>query len=161
MTLGEWIQLYEKKTSSTFKPHPDFQLFFFPERGFCEIALEPKTKMVMAYQLCGDGHFWKRVLEAFAMAAGYEHCGAICIRHVKPYMRFFGFRILCTKDLPDGSKIYYGEDKDGLTARLAPAWKEQDDYAYYVTWEVKNGTGIRQDNRRHPVRAEGYPESAE
>ena len=139
MTKDEWIALYEKKTKSAFKPHPNFQMFFFPERGFCEVAFEPKVQMVMAYQLCGDGKFWKRVLDALAMAAGYEHCGAICIRHIKPYIRFFGFHIVRTELLPDGTCIYYCKDGDGATARCAPAWKEQDGYAYYVTWEVKNG----------------------
>ena len=139
MTLDEWIALYEKKTDSTFKPHPNFKLLFFPERGFCEVAFEPKTEMIMAYQLCGDGRFWKRVIESLAMVAGYHHCGTICIRHVRPFMRLFGFRITRTENLSDGSSIYYGEDADGMTARLAPAWKEQDDYAYYVTWEVDDG----------------------
>ena len=75
-SLEEWAELYKKKTHNDFKPHPNFRLIFFPERGFCEVAFEPKVQMVMAYQLCGDGKFWKRVLDALAMAAGYEHCGA-------------------------------------------------------------------------------------
>lgn len=136
MTMDEWIKIYEKKTNSTFKPHPNFQLLFFPERGFCEAAFESKTRMVMAYQLCGDGRFWRRVLESLALAAGFRHCVAICIRHVKPYIRLFGFHVVSAEELPDGSFLYYAADVEGHKARLAPAWKEQDDYAYYVTWEV-------------------------
>lgn len=138
MTIDEWIALYEKKTDSTFKPHPNFKLLFFPETGFCEVAFEPKTEMVMAYQLCGDGRFWKRVLDSLAMVAGFKHCGAICIRHVKPYIRLFGFHITREEKLADDTFIYYCEDTQGNHARLAPAWKNEDGtYSYYVTWEVK------------------------
>lgn len=138
MTLDEWIKLYEKKTDSTFKPHPSFKLLFFPERGFCEVAFEPKTEMIMAYQLCGDGRFWKRVLDSLAMVAGFKHCGAICIRHVKPYIRLFGFHISREEKLADDTCIYYCENADGVHARIAPAWKNEDGtYSYYVTWEVK------------------------
>lgn len=138
MTIDEWIKLYEKKTKSTFKPHPNFKLLFFPERGFCEVAFEPKTEMIMAYQLCGDGRFWKRVLDSLAMVAGFEHCGAICIRHVKPYIRFFGFHITREEKLADDTCIYYCENADGIHARVAPAWKNEDGtYSYYVTWEAK------------------------
>ena len=138
MTKDEWIALYEKKTKSDFKPHPNFQLLFFPERGFCEVAFEPKTEMVMAYQLCGDGRFWKRVLDSLAMVAGFEHCGAILIRRVKAYIRLFGYHVTGKDALPDGSFIYYAEDNDGSQARFAPAWKEPDGtQAYYATWKVK------------------------
>lgn len=135
-SLEEWAEFYKKKTHNDFKPHPNFRLIFFPERGFCEVSLEPRTRMVMAYQLCGDGRFWKRVLDALAMAAGYEHCGAICIRHIKPYIRFFGFHIVHTEPLPDGTCIYYGENSEGAACRCSPAWKDENGYAYYVTWEI-------------------------
>lgn len=135
-SIEYWVELYEKKTHSDFKPHPNFQLLFFPERGFCEVALEPKTKMIMAYQLCGDGHFWKRIIDAIATVAGFKHGGAICVRHIKPYIRFFGFRVVREEALSDGTRVYYCENKQGTKARCAPAWKDEDGYAYYVTWEV-------------------------
>jgi hypothetical protein len=138
MTMEEWISLYEKKTESKFKPNPNFKLLFFPERGFCEVAFAPKTKMVMAYQLCGDGRFWKRVLDSLAIVLGYEHCGAILIRQVKAYIRLFGYRITSKDALTDGNFIYYAKDNDGSQARLAPAWEEPNGtQAYYATWNVK------------------------
>lgn len=146
MTIDEWIALYEKKTDSTFKPHPNFKLLYFPERGFCEVAFEPKTEMVMAYQLCGDGRFWKRVIDSLAMVAGFKHCGAILIRRVKAYIRLFGFHIVREEKLVDGTSIYYCEDKQGNHLRLAPAWKERDGYAYYATWEINDGPRIKLGN---------------
>ena len=106
MTKDEWVALYEKKTKSAFKPHPNFKLLFFPERGFCEVTFDPKTQMVMAYQICGDGRFWKRVLDSLAMVAGFKHCGAILIRNVKAYVRLFGFHIVREDKLVDGTYIY-------------------------------------------------------
>lgn len=137
MTFDKWKALYEKKTRNKFKFHPSFQFLFFSERGFCEVALEPHTQMVMAYQLCGDGRFWKHVIDSIAIMAGYEHGGAICIRHIKPYIRFFGFHIVKEEQTSDGVPIYYCENAEGEKARCAPAWKDVDGYAYYVTWEVK------------------------
>lgn len=146
-TFEEWVQVYEKKTNNPFRKHSDFTLIFFPERGFCEVAFEPKTQMVMAYQLCGDGRFWKRVMDSMAIVSGYSHCGAICIRHIKPYIRFFGFRVVKEEQTTDGVPIYYCENADGEKARCAPAWKDTDGYAYYVTWEVKAWQTNSQHNR--------------
>ena len=137
MRIEEWIRIYENKTHNQFRRHAGFTLIFFPERGFCEVAFEPKTQMVMAYQICGDGRFWKRVLDSLAVVAGFKHCGAIFIRHVKPYIRLFGFHIMREEKLADGTCIYYCENAEGEKARCAPAWKDTDGYAYYATWEVK------------------------
>lgn len=135
--MEEWVSVFEKKTKDPFRRHPGFKLLFFPERGFCEVAFEPKTQMIMAYQLCGDGRFWKRVLDSLAVMAGYGHCGAICIRHIKPYIRFFGFRVVQEEQTKSDTPIYYCENEEGVKARCAPAWKDDSGWAYYVTWEVK------------------------
>ena len=154
MTLGEWIHFYETKTKNPFQPHPNFHLLFLPEYGFCEIALEPSSQMVMAYQLCGDGKFWKRIIDFVASVVGYTHCGAICIRHIKPYIRFFGFHIVKEERLADGSSIYYCENKEGTKARCAPAWKDENGLAYYVTWEIDNGNKTTTVDGRHELCAE-------
>lgn len=147
-TFQEWKAWYEDKTHNEFKFHPSFRFIYFPEKGFCEIALEPHTRMVMAYQLCGDGRFWKRVIDSIAMMTEYKHGGAICIRHIKPYIRFFGFHIVKEEQTKDGVPIYYCENAEGEKARCAPAWKDTDGYAYYVTWEVKAWqTRIQHSNR--------------
>ena len=136
-TFEEWTRIYEDKTHNPFRRHAGFTLIFFPERGFCEIAFEQKTQMVMAYQLCGDGRFWRRVLDSLAVMAGYGHCGAICIRHIKPYIRFFGFHVVREEQTKSDAPIYYCENEDGVKARCAPAWKDDSGWAYYVTWDVK------------------------
>lgn len=137
-TLNEWIAFYEEKTGEKFKPHPSFKLLYFPKRGFCEISLEPKTKMVIAYQLCGDGHFWKDLLDSFTKLLGFTHGGAICVRSIVPYIRYWGFRIDQTIRLPNGQNQYFCINRYGEKARCSPAWlKEGGEYAYFVTWEVK------------------------
>lgn len=136
MTLEEWIKEYEKKTKRKFEPAKGFKLFYFPERGFCEIATN--GNMVMAYQLCGDGKFWRRILEFLSISLGYKVAGTICIRHILPYIRFWGFSVVRTEELSDGTKRYFAEDGYGKRATFSPAWKFTDngEYAYYVTWEV-------------------------
>ena len=126
-TFEEWIRIYEDKTHNPFRRHEGFSLIFFLERGFCEVAFEPKTQMVMAYQLCGDGRFWKRVMDSMAIVSGY--------------------RVVKEEQTTDGVPIYYCENADGEKARCAPAWKDTDGYAYYVTWEVKAWQTNSQHNR--------------
>lgn len=139
-TLDEWIAIYEQKTGEVFKPHPSFKLLYFPDRGFCEIGLDQKAEMVMAYQLCGDGHYWKSVLDSIAKLIGYGHGGTICTRHIKAYIRYWGFRIKQTIRLENGLEQYFCEDKYGVQARCSPAWENKDGtHAYFVTWEIKEG----------------------
>lgn len=136
-TFEEWQELYKKKTGKEFERCEAFKLFFFPEKGFCEIGI--LDKMVVAYQLCGDGWFWRRVLEILAMSLNMTHCGTICIRHIKPYIRFWGYKIERTETTDDGKyQIYHCKDADGKYLKCSPAWVDNDtgEVAYYMTWEV-------------------------
>ena len=136
-TFEEWCAIYKKKTGKEFKRAESFKLFFFPEKGFCEIGI--LKDMVVAYQLCGEGWFWRRVIEVLAISLNMNHCGAICIRHIKPYIRFWGGKIERTEQTEDGKhEIYYCVDEHGTHMRCAPAWVDNDtgEVAYYMTWEV-------------------------
>lgn len=138
-TLEEYIARYEKKTGETFTPKAGFKLFYLPDRGFCEIAVAGHIEMVQAYQMCGDGRFWRDYITLLAQSLNIKMAGTFCIRtNVKAYARFFGYKITKKEPLPDGSFIYLAEDERGSHARLSPVHMHDDPnkITYLVTWEV-------------------------
>lgn len=139
-TFAEWTALYEQKTGKPFKRQESMRLFFYPERGFAELGVDTENKLVVAYQLCGDGWFWRRVMETLALSLGYTHCGTVCIRRIKPYIRFWGYRIDKTGYTDDGIPRYYCTDNHGRKLTCSPAWRDDEtgEYAYWMTWEVND-----------------------
>ena len=136
MTLEEYITKYENRTKEKFEPSKGFKLFYFPDRGFCEMSVIVQAKMVIARQMCGDALFWRQAVELICMVAGYTHAGTYCIRHVKPYIRLFGFHIDRTEDTPEGTR-YFCTDNNGKHGQCSPAWiTSKGERAYYITWEV-------------------------
>ena len=141
-TLEEWIALYEKKTGEKFEREEGFRLYYFPERGFCEILVDMKNKIVIAYQLCGDGWFWRRMIEFIAKALEYGVCGAVCIRRdIKAYIRFWKMKIRRTETTPEGLERYFCSDEYGKKLTCSPAWERvwpdgKKTYTYFMTWEV-------------------------
>ena len=136
-TFDEWKAIYKEKTGKEFIRAEQFKLFFFPEKGFCEIGI--LKDMVVAYQLCGEGWFWRRVLEILAMSLNMSHCGTICIRHIKPYIRFWGYKVERAEETEDGKhKIYHCRDARGKYLKCSPAWEDNEtgETAYFMTWEV-------------------------
>ena len=137
MQLNEWIKKYEDSTGEKFKPHPQFRLFFLPERGFCEYHSD--GNLLMIYQLCGDGKFWYDYATLLALLTSCKNIGTICIRkNVKAYIRFWGYKITSIDNLDGGLHRYHCINKYGKKSLLSPAWtdKEKTIQAYYVTWEV-------------------------
>ena len=136
MTLAEWIAKYEQKTNDRFEPKDGFKLFYLPERGFCELRIDQDQQMVLLWQVCGDGRFWRDFAEGVGQIFGYRRFGTIGIRYgAKAYMRLFGFGVTGEETLPDGNKRYYGAGGRG-TCRCSPAWVQNGRLAYYITWEV-------------------------
>lgn len=138
-TLNEYIKKYEQKTKEKFKPKEGFKLFYLPERGFCEIAITQKNKMLMIYQLCGDGKFWRDFALVLAQTLKIKKFGTICIRkNIEAYIRLWGFKITKKEPLNDGSFIYKAENKEGNKARISPIRIHEDTsrISYLVTWEV-------------------------
>lgn len=136
-TFDKWKEIYKEKTGKDFIRAEAFKLFYFPEKGFCEIGI--LKDMVVAYQLCGEGWFWRRVLEILAVSLNMTHCGTICIRHIKPYIRFWGYKIERTEETEDGKhKIYHCKNSEGKYLKCSPAWvdNETGEVAYFMTWEV-------------------------
>ena len=139
-TLEEYIKKYKEKTKDKFKPKNGFKLFYLPDRGFCEIGVTTDKSLLTIYQLCGDGKFWRDYATLTAQNLNIKKIGSICIRkNVEAYIRFWGFKVTKKEPLNDGSFIYYAENKEGKTARLAPIHIHDDDpsrISYFVTWEV-------------------------
>ena len=136
-TFEEWVALYEKKTGVKFVRNKGFKMFFWPDRGFCEVGV--LDNMVVAWQLCGEGKFWRQLLEAFADALNKPACGTVCVRHIKPYIRFWGAKIKRTEITPTGQERYFCETDDGVKLQCSPAWVDDDtgEISYFMTWEVK------------------------
>ena len=137
MDLENWIVKYEGKTGEKFERDIRFELFFHPDKGFCEIG--QGDNLLIINQLCGDARFWRDLVDNAAKASGIKHCGTWCIRkEILAYIRLFGYRIVREHILPDGLKIYYAIRKEtGKPGRAAPCFKYKDTgtQAYFITWE--------------------------
>ena len=138
-SLEEYIKIYEQKTKDKFAPNKACKLFYLPERGFCELKVAEDNSMLMIYQLCGDGKFWRDFATLFAQTLGIKALGSICIReNIRAYIRFWGYKITKKEPLSDGSFIYYAENNEGKKGRVAPIYIHEDKHriSYLVTWEV-------------------------
>ena len=137
MTLDEWIQKYNAKTPEPFKRDERYELFFLPDKGFCEVGMT--DDMVVIHQLAGDARFWKEKISDMARKVGIKKGGTWCVRKaILAYIRLFGYRIEATAELSDGLKRYYCVHKETEKHGLAsPAFKfESGEQAYFITWEV-------------------------
>ena len=121
-TLEEWIKFYEEKTKEKFVRDKSYELFYLPDKGFCEIFVS--GKMVVIKQLAGDGRFWKKFAEKIARRMDKKVCGSWFIRkELFAYIKLFGFKITETEKLPDGSKRYHGVDNLGRKGLMSPAFE--------------------------------------
>ena len=137
MNFQGWITKYEQKTREKFEPKNGFRLFFLPERGFCEIRADADKQMILVWQLCGDGHFWKDYAELLAQMMGYHNMGTVCIRgNIEAYIRLWGFSVEQKEVLPDGNFRFHCVNKDGKKGLVSPAWTENGKVSYFITWEV-------------------------
>ena len=139
-SFDEWVEFYERKTKMKFKREKAYRLFYFPERGFAEIAVNEEKKMLVIRQLAGDGAFWHRAIEILAILFGVKTCGSIVVRHIKPYIRYFGYKIDSVEYTKDGYPRYFCTNSSGSKATVSP-WGLDDEtkqMLYIVTWEVKD-----------------------
>lgn len=129
--------MYGEKTGSPFERNKNYKLFYFPERGFCEVAADVEHGIVVINQLCGDARFWRRMVECLASSMGIECCGTFCLRHIKPFIRLFGFRIVSTEEC-GGYTRYHGIDEYGCRGTATPYGLNDDtgNMEYMITWEV-------------------------
>lgn len=92
-SLQEWIEFYERKTGDKFSVPQGYGLNYLAERGFAQMMLDDKNKMVVVYQVCGDGKFWHDYAEMCAAGAGFDCVATMCTRPIRPYIRAFGWKI--------------------------------------------------------------------
>lgn len=135
MDMQGWIELYERKTGTTFIRKSDFALLFFPDVGFAEIGLHEKTKSVNVYRVCGDIKMWHKIIEAIAQLCGFNTITAIIIRKMKPFIRLWGGKIAKEETGPLGT-IYKGTLQNG-TFQCYPIARINDKPQYIVIMEVK------------------------
>lgn len=141
-TIDEWAAVYQKKTGKPFVHDDKFKLFFFPERGFCEIGVDGNEKIVVMNQVCGDGWFWRRLAEFLAESLGYQTCGTMFLRNVKANMRLWGFTEVSEKNTDDGVPRYFGKDRYGNEMHCSPAWVDNTGkHIYNAVWTFKNKGG--------------------
>jgi hypothetical protein len=135
MTLEEWIEKYNKKTPTKFERDEKYDLFFLPDKGFCEVGMT--GDMVIIHQLCGDARFWKEKVSEMARTIGVKKCGTWCVRQqIKAYIRLFGYTVYKTEKTTEGLTRYYGREKNGKEGLMSPAFRfETGEQAYFVTWE--------------------------
>lgn len=136
MDLQGWIAKYEKKTGEKFIRKDNFSLLFFPDAGFCEIGLHPKTKSVNVYRVCGDIKIWQKIIESFAQLCGFDTITAIIIRKMKPFIRLWGGQITEEENGQLGT-IYKGTIPNG-TFQCYPIARIHNRPQYIVVMEVKN-----------------------
>lgn len=138
MTLDEWISLYNSKNPhDKFRRDDKYALFFKEDKGFCEVLMS--DDMAIIGQLCGDARYWKDAVDRAAAKAGIPHGGTLNIRSSAPaYIRLFGYRIVETEILSDGTKRYRTiHKKTGKHGLVSPAFRYEDGtQAFYITWEI-------------------------
>lgn len=112
-SLKEWIKIYEDKTGDTFGIPEGYRFFYMAERGFASMKPDFKTRLMVVYQVCGDGKFWRDFAEmTFAVPLGLDAVCTICTRPIKPYIRGFGWEIL-DEQCKDGQYRFLCQDSSG------------------------------------------------
>ncbi|MGE1061183.1 hypothetical protein NXG27_00835 [Megasphaera paucivorans] len=147
-SLKDWIQEYEKGTGNKFECLKDFTLWYLPNRGFCQFTMLPNEKLIFIRDTCNDAHFWRDTMECLAHQYGYDFLMTLCIRHILPYIRYFGWTIE-QKFTVNGFKRYICSDQENreivITAKYVGVHGE---IYYYVTqamhkqykkWKTVNG----------------------
>ncbi len=130
MELSEWIAFYEKHTKETFQRHNAFDMYFTPDKGFCEYSIADNN--VYIWQLCGDVDYWVKIAYDFAVEHKLEAISAIILRKPKPFIRRLGFKIV-TVENRNGDIRYTAKNKKGETLTATPHGK-----VYTFTWRVKH-----------------------
>jgi hypothetical protein len=134
-SLAEWIKFYEDKADDTFEVPLGFRLYWLPERGFCSMKPDYDAKMLVIYQVCGDGKFWRDIAEVFvANALGLDTIASICTRAVSPYIRSFSWEII-EEQVKDGKLRFLCQDSVGRAVVLTHKCDGGDgaDPHYWVT----------------------------
>lgn len=74
-TLDQWIELYEKKTKTYFKLHPQETLVFDKRKGFMSYSVDVRNHCLFIDKVIGDGRFWQKL--GYKLFAATESTGEI------------------------------------------------------------------------------------
>lgn len=111
-SMEEWVKFYKSKTHDAVDVPQGFSVTFLPTRGFMVTKPDIEGSMLMVYIVCGDGAFWHDVAELLAINNGLRYLTTICTRHIEPYIRLWGWKILTKGDI-NNQKRYVCIDKQG------------------------------------------------
>lgn len=111
-SLRQWINIYEKKTGDKARLPSGFRLIYLADRGFASMRPFPDKKIMVVYQTCGDAKFWRDFAELMSIGMGIECICTICVRHIRPYIRGFGWEIL-KEECIDGQYRFRCQDSTG------------------------------------------------
>ncbi len=112
-SLKDWIKIYEEKTKDKADLPYGFRLFYLAERGFASMKPDIEGKMMVVYQTCGDAKFWRDFAELQANAMGLDVICTVCTRHIRPYIRGFGWEILTEEERAEGEFRFFCQDSSG------------------------------------------------
>ena len=135
-TLAEWIKKYNQKVAEEFKRNEDYEIYYLPEKGFCELGI--KENKIAVGAVCGDGKFWRDFAEEVARRMGLK-LGTVYFSRQAPkaYIRLLGFKIVEEKENSQGTKDYICVNDKGKNATVVPALKDKfGNDIYRVYWEV-------------------------
>ena len=133
--LREWIKKYNKKAPEPFERDKRYELFFRPDKGFCEIA--SNGKMLIINQMCGDIKYWRNAIEQVCRAMKLQVIGTYCIRNIIPYLKLTGFSVSGVQETEDGLRYFCEDFETGQRGTASPAWiMPNGKRAYYLTFEV-------------------------
>lgn len=109
-TFEEWMALYKQKTGDYVSVPPGFTLNFLEDRGICVMKPEADTGIFVIYDLCGDAKFWRDLAELYCRQNGLKCISTICTRRIRPYIRFWGWKIIKEQHI-NGQERYICKDK--------------------------------------------------
>ena len=111
-SLQEYLKIYKEKTGDNPMVPWGYRLLYLAERGFAIMKPDIEGKMMIVYQVCGDGKFWRDWAELEAACMGFDCVGTICTRAIEPYIRSFGWEILSKSEI-NGQRRYRCQDSIG------------------------------------------------
>ena len=132
MELQEWIAKYEEKAGEKYVKKKGFSFMFFPDKGFCELGISNELECVVVYRVCGDIKAWCMVIHSIMQLCGYRRMTTICIRHIKPYMRLLGLKVVDSHETELGTA--YDVVFENGRGSVTPIKEE----TYFVALEVED-----------------------
>lgn len=133
-TLKQWAEIYESKTGDKAELPNGFRMCYLAERGFCVYKADKENDMIFVYQVCGDAKFWRDYAELQACNVGVNHVCTICTRHIKPYIRTFGWEILKEFEKDVNCKRFLCQDSIGRQVIITTKdFRENGEPNYWAT----------------------------